>query len=62
MFAAFNSSFIIHRFFFGLLVQRDDTCLASRKSGFNSPAVHFTQGSGIGIQESEKIKQLAFIP
>ena len=25
---------------FGLLVQRDDTCLASRKSGFDSPAVH----------------------
>ena len=24
----------------GLLVQRDDTCLASRKSGFDSPAVH----------------------
>jgi hypothetical protein len=25
---------------FGLLVQRDDTWLATRKSGFDSPAVH----------------------
>ncbi len=24
----------------GLLVKRQDTCLASRKSGFDSPAVH----------------------
>jgi hypothetical protein len=33
---------------FGLLVQWDDTCLASRKSRFESVAVHLRKVAGYG--------------
>ncbi len=42
------SSLILHPSAFilsdGLLVQWDDTWFAPRKSGFNSPAVHYCRG------------------